>query len=501
MASNQAYKSNLDFGLLEACHTYRRGDELAGLNIPLPLLKEIQARYPFNSAPSHRDIVACHPVLYSGVIVASLFLKRQQLQKRFVEFLRISSPLQQIQQTLRHNAIRYRMFSPREQLHEADSIEGCICGSEFVAYRLSAVDQINNNFLINGQSMRYGIIIGRSGSGKSWLMQNVIKPAVESAEKRKNNDFAFLTINCETIGSADDLARHIAKAAGYDPHDWRERLLDNYFFPSSNVDPHRNKVNSVLQELDTVCRGIKKEKQKPRILIVFNNIHVLTHALATEKSMYDIFRFAKSWCRDNIASVAFTSSDDSIFNDFEPETTRLFRVCDLEESCLPSFLESMLKVPPTDIHALANEINKTVGRRVTDVRRVCEELNRTGTLDTTKIFANIQRHNLTAFEHALSKLSADDQRVATSLFDELSYNAVPMSCFFAGKVLGVSENLIMRLIDSGILEFKDDESRGSARIHFKKHTGAVTWNAIKEDMQQRIDAMTTRTVTGSSTDC
>ncbi|ORY50085.1 hypothetical protein BCR33DRAFT_713659 [Rhizoclosmatium globosum] len=244
--------------------------------------------------------------------------------------------------------------------------------------------------------LRYGIVTGPAGSGKSRLIRTLA---------REQPYYAFLSFGLTS--SSKSIVDELSEEIGYDFDDWTERLLQGYFFKQTApvyLSQH-DKLSFLLDEFEEACWNLKFDgatgKEGKRPVIVFDDMDSLDLTdKEISKSVRMLFNAANKWAREDTALVVFTCSEtlletlvtEKIVRPDVVSTAQVFHVGDLCDESATRFLKDRLGltqngVPPTplsdnllyDIGA----IKATVGTKIFDLLRVTEELAKKESKSTT----------------------------------------------------------------------------------------------------------------------
>jgi archaellum biogenesis ATPase FlaH len=162
--------------------------------------------------------------------------------------------------------------------------------------------------IVIGGSPQCAIVVGERGSGKSWMVQNLV-------QNRKR----VLYFHLEGIVSADSLAEqmenelHIGAVGS-----WTSQLLARQAGVDSNTVALRgnDRLRSVFVSIEKAILHSNHEKKtegvdkESRVIIVFDDLNCLSGPSREQQdTLRLLMQFAKRWSREKIASVVFTCSD------------------------------------------------------------------------------------------------------------------------------------------------------------------------------------------------
>ncbi|KAJ3031910.1 UNVERIFIED_CONTAM: hypothetical protein HDU68_010869 [Siphonaria sp. JEL0065] len=236
--------------------------------------------------------------------------------------------------------------------------------------------------------LRYGIITGPAGSGKSRLMRTLC---------HEQPYYAFLSFGLTS--SAKSIVEELSQEIGYDFDDWTERMLQGYFFKTSGVPPVQNQLDKLaflLDEFEAACWSLKFNpttgKTGKRPVLVLDDLDSLDFGdQDVAKATRMLFNAANKWAREDTALVCFTLSDallDTLVktNIVRPDvisTAQVYRVGDLSHKQATRFLQNSLGMtsfgttPTQPSERLINDlwkIKSVVGTKINDLLRISEEL-------------------------------------------------------------------------------------------------------------------------------
>ncbi|KAJ3350720.1 hypothetical protein HDU83_009448 [Entophlyctis luteolus] len=245
--------------------------------------------------------------------------------------------------------------------------------------------------LLQSPVLRYGVITGPSGSGKSRLIRSLI---------RESTYFAFLSFGL--TASVKTIVDELSEEIGYDFDDWTERMLQGYFFKASapTVTPNLEKLAFLLDELEEACWTLKFSKKTgrdgKRPVIVLDDLDSLNlQDPEINAALCMLFSAANKFAKEDTALFVFTLSDklfdrivaDNIISSDVIQTAQVYNVGDLSDSSATRFLNDRLGLsprggaPPESVSAQTLRdvalIKSTVGTRIFDLLRVSEEIVKT----------------------------------------------------------------------------------------------------------------------------
>ncbi|KAJ3065570.1 hypothetical protein HDU98_011072 [Podochytrium sp. JEL0797] len=252
--------------------------------------------------------------------------------------------------------------------------------------------------------LRFGIITGPAGSGKSRLMRTLA---------HEQPYFAFLSFGLTS--STKSIVEELSEEIGYDFDDWTERMLQGYFFkntPATTPPNQLDKLSFLLDEFEEACWDLKFDPSTARTgkrpVLVFDDLDSLDLTdKDIAKSVRMLFNAANKWAREDTALVCFTCSDSfldtlvssNLVRQDVVSTAQVYRVGDLSHPSATRFLEDRLGIsthgytpqPPSPV--LLKDISKIkslIGTKIFDLLRVCEELaKKDGAPDETSIHPHL----------------------------------------------------------------------------------------------------------------
>ncbi|KAI9335069.1 hypothetical protein BDR26DRAFT_920575, partial [Obelidium mucronatum] len=236
--------------------------------------------------------------------------------------------------------------------------------------------------------LRYGIVTGPAGSGKSRLMRTLA---------HEQPYFGFLSFGLTS--SAKSIVDELSQEIGYDFDDWTERMLQGYFFKTSGaplVVNQLDKLAFLLDEFEAACWSLKFDpvtgKAGKRPVLILDDLDSLDFSdkeIAKATSM--LFNAANKWAREDTALVCFTLSDalldtlvkNKIVRQDVITTAQVYRIGDLSHQQATRFLQDRLGMtssgtpPTTPSESLMKDIYRIksiVGTKINDLLRISEEL-------------------------------------------------------------------------------------------------------------------------------
>ncbi|KAJ3241368.1 hypothetical protein HDU81_000932 [Chytriomyces hyalinus] len=246
--------------------------------------------------------------------------------------------------------------------------------------------------LLQAPVLRYGILTGPTGSGKSRLIRTLVK---------EETHYAVLSMGL--ISGVKSLVDALSEEIGYDFDDWTERMLQGYLFNGSTVSfpTQLDKLAFLLDEFEEACWSLKfNAKNDPattksnvkRPVLVLDDIDLLdTSDKDTRQAVRMLFNSANKWAREDTALVVFTTGNASLMDEtgeiakiVRPEVLELAKVYNV--GCLtPESADRFLMdrigvyggVKGTGFDAGDLERKKVqwvVGTKMFDLIKVCDEL-------------------------------------------------------------------------------------------------------------------------------
>ncbi|KAJ3263094.1 hypothetical protein HDU77_011277 [Chytriomyces hyalinus] len=255
--------------------------------------------------------------------------------------------------------------------------------------------------LLQAPVLRYGILTGPTGSGKSRLIRTLVK---------EESHYAVLSMGL--ISGVKSLVDALSEEIGYDFDDWTERMLQGYLFNGSTVSfpTQLDKLAFLLDEFEEACWSLKfNAKHDPaaagnstgttttksnvkRPVLVLDDIDLLdTSDKDTRQAVRMLFNSANKWAREDTALVVFTTGNASLMDEtgeiakiVRPEVLELAKVYNV--GCLtPESADRFLMdrigvyrgVKGAGFEAGDLERKKVqwvVGTKMFDLIKVCDEL-------------------------------------------------------------------------------------------------------------------------------
>ncbi|TPX76928.1 hypothetical protein CcCBS67573_g01786 [Chytriomyces confervae] len=241
------------------------------------------------------------------------------------------------------------------------------------------------NVLFKGPTLRYGILTGPTGSGKSKLIRTLVK-----------DEPHYAVLSMGLISGVKSLVDALSEEVGYDFDDWTERMLQGYLFNGNTITfpTQLDKLAFLLDEIEEACWKLKFDSASSnslkRPVIVLDDIDRLDltqHDLQLAVRM--LFNSASKWAREDTAQVVFamgssalTPESGAIAKIVRPEVlgiAKVYKVSHLEQAEADRFLRDRLGVQHLEGGAADRlHIQNVVGTRVFDLMAVCEEVVKTG---------------------------------------------------------------------------------------------------------------------------
>ncbi|RUP50516.1 hypothetical protein BC936DRAFT_138782 [Jimgerdemannia flammicorona] len=235
------------------------------------------------------------------------------------------------------------------------------------------------NVLFTAPIVRYGILSGSIGSGKSRLMRRL---AVDRPY------MAFLSMGL--ISGVKSLVDALSEEVGYDFDDWTERMLSSYFFNGQGSDTSTplDKLAFLLDEIEEACWKLKYDpansSTQNRPVLIFDDIDMLDmDDPPSRKALRMLFNAANKWAREDTAQVIFTCSDKTYGQTLGKsirrevlDNAKVYTVGHLHREAAERFLKEHLHRQPTPSELRL--VLAVLGTRIGDLLRVCEEANKNG---------------------------------------------------------------------------------------------------------------------------
>ncbi|KAJ3251487.1 hypothetical protein HDU77_005838 [Chytriomyces hyalinus] len=262
-------------------------------------------------------------------------------------------------------------------------------------YHTDVADDIKK-ILLQPPVLRYGIITGPTGSGKSRLIRTLVK---------EETHYAVLSMGL--ISGVKSLVDALSEEIGYDFDDWTERMLQGYLFNGSTVSfpTQLDKLAFLLDEFEEACWSLKFNPKSStnanttttttkRPVLVLDDIDLLdTSDKDTRQAVRMLFNCANKWAREDTALVVFTTGNASLMDEtgeiakiVRPEVLELAKVYNV--GCLtPESADRFLRDRIGSYGGFQNlasaldtgdlerkKVQWVVGTKMFDLIKVCDEL-------------------------------------------------------------------------------------------------------------------------------
>ncbi|KAI9335070.1 hypothetical protein BDR26DRAFT_936595 [Obelidium mucronatum] len=283
------------------------------------------------------------------------------------------------------------------------------------------VAQDARQMLLQAPILRFGIVTGPAGSGKTRLMRTLA---------HEQPYYGFLSFGLTS--SAQSIVDELGEEIGYDFDDWTERLISGVLFQtgSTSFNSNLDKLSFLLDEFEEACWTLKFDKSKleegsdsttaaantttsaagggKRPLLVLDDLDSLDFKdEEVAKTVKMLFNAANKFAREDTAVIVFTMSDilldelctRGIIRTDIMTAAQVYRVGNLTEANATRFLEDRLGVgsvaSKNDAAAAAaaatvgdqestllkearkkdiDRIKAVMGTKIFDLMRVSEEL-------------------------------------------------------------------------------------------------------------------------------
>ncbi|KAI9330527.1 hypothetical protein BDR26DRAFT_922507 [Obelidium mucronatum] len=327
--------------------------------------------------------------------------------------------------------------------------------------------------LFQAPILRYGIVTGPAGSGKSRLMRTLA---------HEQPHFAFFSFGLAS--GAKSIVDALSQELGYDFDDWTERMLQGYFFktaaapvPVSQLD----KLAFLLDEFEAACWSLKFNpatgRAGKRPVLVLDDLDSLDfNDKELVKATTMLFNAANKWAREDTALVCFTLSDalldtlvkSKIVRQDVIATAQVYRIGDLSHQQATRFLQDRLgmtssgtmpKPPSENLMKDIYRIKSIVGTKINDLLRISEELVKKGALTTSTTSSSSQAEGDVEIIH--SQLEIVLERELRSAEDNVAHNLSSIS----EKVGPRKMKKVLEFLDRlSVLNKKDKSINGQEQV-------------------------------------
>ncbi|KAJ3080838.1 hypothetical protein HK102_002778, partial [Quaeritorhiza haematococci] len=253
------------------------------------------------------------------------------------------------------------------------------------------------DILLKPPVLRYGIVVGAPGSGKSQLVRRVVDEGAEHVG----------LLSMGLVSSVKSLVDGLAEEVGYDFDDWTERMVNSYFFsgnaPSSGNKDSLDNLAFLLDEIEEACWKLKyspptsackashdqqqKQQQRQRPVLVFDDLDVLDMDEGGDpnirKAVRMLFNAASKWAKEDTCQVVFTISERTyektlgkLLHREVLDNAKIYKVGHLSKQEAETFLRTRLRSTTYTEQDLTHVV-RSVGTRIADLLRVTEEANKT----------------------------------------------------------------------------------------------------------------------------
>ncbi|KAI8830509.1 hypothetical protein BJ741DRAFT_619685 [Chytriomyces cf. hyalinus JEL632] len=310
--------------------------------------------------------------------------------------------------------------------------------------------------LFKGPILRYGILTGPAGSGKSKLIRTLVK-----------DEPHYAVLSMGLISGVKSLVDALSEEVGYDFDDWTERMLQGYLFNGNTVTfpTQLDKLAFLLDEIEEASWKLKFDSKSnnsmKRPIIVLDDIDRLDltqHDMQLAVRM--LFNSASKWAREDTALVVFAMGSSALLSEtgeiaklIRPEVldiAKVYNVSYLQQSEADRFLRDRMG---EQLAADRMIVQNVVGTRVFDLMAVCEEVVKTG--DSTDAVLTRQldqaaEHVYKGFSEMEYKFGEAKTRAVVRWLDSMAKSAVsgaPMSlhCFEDARRRGYGDAMKLLL--------------------------------------------------------
>ncbi|KAJ3128550.1 hypothetical protein HK100_009126 [Physocladia obscura] len=245
-------------------------------------------------------------------------------------------------------------------------------------YHSDISEDIRKN-LLQGPVLRYGILTGPAGSGKSRLIRTLAE---------KESHYAVLSMGL--ISGVKSLVDALSEEIGYDFDDWTERMLQGYLFNGEAVKfpTQLDKLAFLLDEFEESCWTLKFDAKTGakanRPILVLDDIDSLNlQDDETRQAVRLLFNAATKWAREDTALVVFTTSRAALDRNGEiarlikPEVLKLAKVYEVG-ALSPTDADRFLRDKLNFSSAIdRSKIRSVAGTNLFDLIKICDEIVKT----------------------------------------------------------------------------------------------------------------------------
>ncbi|KAJ3291237.1 hypothetical protein HK104_006225 [Borealophlyctis nickersoniae] len=234
------------------------------------------------------------------------------------------------------------------------------------------------SLLFEAPVIRYGIITGAKGTGKSWLVRRL------TAEEPY-----VAVLSMGLVNGVKSMVDELGEEVGYDFDDWTERMLQSYFLSGGSnpvATTPSDRLAFLLDEMEEASWKLKYDPANAttqhRPIFVFDDIDALDLDDApTRKALRMLFNAASKWAREDTAQVIFTCGIQmhreilgTIVRREVLDNAKVFHVDSLPPEQADRFLIDHLTATPSpsDLRLVREKLGTRIGRLI----RTCEESNK-----------------------------------------------------------------------------------------------------------------------------
>ncbi|KAJ3251486.1 hypothetical protein HDU77_005837 [Chytriomyces hyalinus] len=316
--------------------------------------------------------------------------------------------------------------------------------------------------LFKGPILRYGILTGPAGSGKSKLIRTLVK-----------DEPHYAVLSMGLISGVKSLVDALSEEVGYDFDDWTERMLQGYLFNGNTATfpTQLDKLAFLLDEIEEASWKLKFDPKSSnsmkRPIIVLDDIDRLDltqHDMQLAVRM--LFNSASKWAREDTALVVFSMGSSALLPEtgqiaklIRPEVldiAKVYNVSYLEPTQADAFLRDRMGEQRGGAAAVAIDrmnVQNVVGTRVFDLMAVCEQAVKTGdSMDAilTRQLNQAAEHVYKGFSEMEHKFGDAKTRQVVRWLDSMAkspVSAAPMSlhCFEDARRKGYGDAMKLLL--------------------------------------------------------